>query len=126
MKVAIAGLLLAATGCIGQLSNVGGAHPSTVGSTTSREIDNCKHIRKLHDLFSISTAGLSFASGASGLSTIVVGSSGGKTAFAITSVVLGIFGAVAAKGTAIETTNYANTYTSQGGCSALLGNLESE
>lgn len=116
-------LLLAANGCIAQLPNLGGMRP-LVATPTKDQVSDCRHIRNVHDALSISSAALVAASGASGVATIPVGSSGGKTALAITSVVLGALGALAITGTSIETNDYISDYPSLGGCPAILGPLD--
>jgi hypothetical protein len=95
-----------------------------VAKPTSDQVSDCRHIRNLHDVFSISSVALVAAAGASGVATIPVGSSGGKTALAITSVILGALGALALTGVSIETNDYISDYPSQGGCPAILGALD--
>jgi hypothetical protein len=91
---------------------------------TSDQVSDCRHLRNLHDAFSIGSVALVAASGASGVATIPVSSSGGKTALAITSVILGALGALAIKGTSTETNDYISDYPSLGGCPAILGALD--
>lgn len=113
--------LLVVTGCLGQLQIPSGAHPLAAGPPPRGEIEDCKHIRNLHDAFFIASAALSATSGIGGVATTSLDSPSSKKALGIVSLVLGVLGAAAATGTLVETNNYVSSYPADGGCPVILG-----